>query len=146
MLKLKVLKGLFEHHLGIVFVVLLTFSSYSYSQWIVYTNDEEITIYVDSSTIKRDGNFVDFWVIHNFKLPSVEVFGSKVTSTKGRTRYDCKNELQHTLFVTAYDGEKGTGRVLVVQNYINEKPSWSPIIPDSPNMIIFKRLCSKKSS
>ena len=43
-----------------------------------------------------------------------------------------------------YEGEKGTGRVLGIQNYINEKPDWSPIIPDTPNMIILKRLCCKK--
>jgi hypothetical protein len=84
------------------------------------------------------------WSIHSYKFPMVEIEGSKVTSTKGRSRYDCKNELQRTLFFTMYEGEKGTGRVLGVQNYINEKPNWSPIIPESPNMIIYKRLCSKK--
>lgn len=144
MFKLKVIKRLSEHHLGIVFIVLLTFSTYSYSQWTIYTNDDQKTIFVDPSTIRRDGNFVEFWSIHNYKFPSVEVDGSKVTSTKGRSRYDCKNELQRTLFFTMYEGEIGTGRVLGVQNYINEKPNWSPIVPDSPNMIIFKRVCSRK--
>ena len=144
MFKRKVFMRLSEHHFGIVFIVLFTFSTYSHSQWTVYTNDDHKTIYVDPSTIRRDGNFVEFWDIHNYKFPSIEVDGSKVSSTKGRRRYDCKNELQRTLFFTMYEGERGTGRVLGVQNYINEKPDWSPIIPDSPNMIIFKRVCSKK--
>jgi hypothetical protein len=128
----------------LLFVTLLVVSTQSFGQWTIYTNDDQKTIYIDTSTIRRDGSFIEFWDIHNYKFPSIEVDGSKVTSTKGKRRYDCKNELQRTLFFTMYEGEKGTGRVLGVQNYINEKPDWSPIIPDTPNMIILKRLCSKK--
>ncbi len=128
----------------LLFVTLLLVSTQSFGQWTVYTDDDQKTIYVDTSTIRRDGSFVEFWSIHSYKFPMVEIEGSKVTSTKGRSRYDCKNELQRTLFFTMYEGEKGTGRVLGVQNYINEKPDWSPIIPDTPNMIILKRLCNKK--
>lgn len=146
MFKLKVIKRLSELQLGIVFIGLFTFSSYSHCQWTVYTNDDQKTIYVDPSTIRRDGNFVEFWSIHNYKFPSVEIDGSKVTSTKGRSRYDCKNELQRTLYLTMYEGENGNGRILGLQNYINEKPNWSPIIPDTPNMLIYKRLCNKRTS
>ncbi len=128
----------------LLFVTLLLVSTQSFGQWTIYTDDDQKTIYVDTSTIRRDGSFVEFWSIHSYKFPMVEIEGSKVTSTKGRSRYDCKNELQRTLFFTMYEGEKGTGRVLGVQNYINEKPNWSPIIPESPNMFIYKRLCSKK--
>ena len=128
----------------LLLVTLLVVSTQSFGQWTIYTNDDQKTIYIDTSTIRRDGSFIEFWDIHNYKFPSIEVDGSKVTSTKGKRRYDCKNELQRTLFFTMYEGEKGTGRVLGVQNYINEKPDWSPIIPDTPNMIILKRLCSKK--
>ena len=128
----------------LLFVTLLIVSTQSFGQWTIYTDDDQKTIYVDTSTIRRDGSFVEFWSIHSYKYPMVEIEGSKVTSTKGRSRYDCKNELQRTLFFTMYEGEKGTGRVLGVQNYINEKPDWSPMIPDTPNMIILKRLCSKK--
>lgn len=128
----------------LLFVTLLVVSTQSFGQWTIYTNDDQKTIYIDTSTIRRDGSFIEFWDIHNYKFPSIEVDGSKVTSTKGKRRYDCKNELQRTLFFTMYEGEKGTGRVLGVQNYINEKPDWSPIIPDTPNMIILKRLCNKK--
>ena len=144
MFKVKDYMWFSEHYIVMVFILLFTFSSFSYGQWTVYTNDDQKTIYVDPTTIRRDGIFVEFWSIHNYKFPSIEVDGSKITSTKGRSRYDCKNELQRTLFFTMYEGENGTGRILGVENYINEKPNWSPIIPNTPNMIIFKRLCNKK--
>ena len=82
-------------------------------------------------------------MIHSYNSPMNFEGNTLYYSTKGRSRYDCKNELQRTLFFTVYDGKDGTGNVLGVQNYVNEKPNWIPIIPDSPNMIVFKKVCSK---
>jgi len=110
---------------------------------VVYTTDNLKTIYVDPSTIKRDGNLVDFWMLHSYNYPMDYEGGKQYQSTIGRSVYDCKNEIQRTLYYTIYQGPKGTGDVLGFANYLNDKPNWSPIIPSSPNMIIFKRVCKK---
>jgi hypothetical protein len=129
----------------LLFLIIVFLPQISFGEMIVYSSDTLKTIYVDPSTIKRDGNLVDFWMLHSYNSALDYENGKKYQSTIGRNVYDCKNEIQRTLFFTIYQGSKGSGEVLGIVNYLNDKPNWSPIMPNSPNMIVYKKICNTNS-
>ena len=104
--------------------------------------DDQLIIYIDRATIRRNGNFVKLWDLADYKTvrtsPST---GVSYFSDKGQREYDCKEEKTRLLAFTWFDGKMGSGKV--VHNTSETSMKWSPIQQGSIGEALWKIACGK---
>ena len=70
--------------------------------------------YVDSSTIKRNGNKVTVWVLTDFKQPQLTIAGLKsFRSYKWKLETDCRKSESKNLGFMVFSKSMGLGDVLL---------------------------------
>lgn len=129
---------------AVIMIPLLFLSSGpAYAEWvqIVTSNDHEgYTTYIDSDTLRRKGNLVKIWILHDFKAAQVERPHSYI-SVKRLNEYDCADERIHNLAYLKYSGPMGTREV--VDSYMGPS-NWAPVVPDTVGEVLWKAACGKQ--
>ncbi len=126
---------------GVLITLLVLSSAPAYAEWVkVGENDDGKTLYVDPDTIRRKGDLVKMWHLHDYK--TIETYrGNSFMSNKSQWEYDCAEEQIRALAEYEYSGPMGNGEL--VRSDSNPR-NWAPVIPGSMGQIQWTFACGKK--
>jgi len=122
-------------------LMLSVVSSSAMAEWVYFTRDSEetVTVYVDTSTIRKTDNGVKIWIMFDFKKAKKR-YSKPHSSYKERMEYDCKEELVRSLYQSMFTKNMGAGGLVETFNVIDK---WAPIEPESINDALWKFACGK---
>lgn len=124
-------------------IMLLVLSSGPvYAAWMLTSGDDEagMTVYVDSDTIRRNGNLAKMWQLFDYKTVQ-RVAGDSLLSMKRFNEYDCAEARTRTLGYTWFSGHMGSGNVVYSTSEVQQ---WEQVAPRSINQTLWKEACGKK--
>lgn len=108
--------------------------------WIKVTETPEIELYIDKSSIKKNGSIVTYWTMHNKKMATLLAEPSSNSySAKFKVAQNCETEEFRIMYFVSYEKFMGEGKVLESQTF-DRKPE--PNIPGSINYTIMKYVCN----
>ncbi len=113
-----------------------------YAGWVLTSGDDEagLAVYVDPSTLRRNGNLAKMWQLYDYKTVQT-VAGDSFLSIKRFNEYDCTEERTRMLGYTWFSGNMGNGNVVYSTT---EQLPWEPVVPRTINRSLWKVACSKK--
>ena len=132
--------------LGLWFLItfLVLSSRPAYAEWVDVSSAESyggFTMYADPDTIRRKGELVKMWHLHDYKTVQTEA-GKSFLSLKSQSEFDCAEERVRLLAVTEFSGNMGKGNV-VWSRYFAEG-EWRPVEPESTGQTFWKLACGKQ--
>lgn len=127
---------------AVLVMLLALVSSSAAAAWVEVGGSEGFTAYVDPSSIRRAGNRVKMWYLHDFKTAQVsQSTGERYRSAKVESEHDCRDERWRILYFTWHSGNLGEGIVV----FINPNPQgWVPVSPGSAAETQWKFACGKQ--
>lgn len=124
----------------IFLTLLLSFNISAFAEWVSVGETETKTIYADPSSLIKNGNMVRMWRLYDLKRGISATGIESYKSSKVQHEFDCKNEQSRIIFITAFSGNMGKGKVV----YAGPEPAiWEPIAPESATEVLWKFACSK---
>lgn len=126
----------------LLFIFLFLCSVPAYAEWveIATSTTTGATLYADPGTIRRKGDLVKMWTLHDFKTIRRSPSGELFLSSKTQLECDCAEERWRTLAFTWFSGNMGNGNV--VSSY-SDGDKWEPVAPESNGQTIWKFSCKK---
>jgi len=129
-------------------VTLLVLSRGSaYADWVAIEKEYQSpglqTVYIDSATIRREGNLVTLVTLTDWEWAqgSIGEGGShRFLSTKTHKQFDCAGKRLRLLAFTEFLGHMGTGRRN--EGYV-DKDNWLPVRPQSIDQALWEVACGK---
>ena len=118
-------------------LALLFMSGSAWADWVQVEETDNIYVYIDPSTIRKDGNLRKVWQIHDLKKRHKD----GELSRRFRMEYDCKNERYKFLSISDHSGQMASGTILL-QNLV-EETKWTDIPPKSAVETVLKIVCAK---
>ena len=119
--------------------VLLMFCGVAHAEWTKVTFNDETTMFLDSTTVKRNGDLVRVDTLMNFPLGTTSD-DKKYSYKSSRTieEFDCKKNLSRTISFTWYPEIMGNGKKVYSDNnaYKFEK-----IVPSSLFDAVKRKVC-----
>jgi len=117
-------------------LVLLVTSS-AWADWVPVAGNATAEVYVDLTSVRKDGNLRKVWKLMNFKQR--DKFG--YMSYRSRGEYDCKEERYRFLAIIAHTNAMGEGGVGYNEPF---PPSpWREIAPGNSDEDILKLVCAQ---
>jgi hypothetical protein len=126
----------------LIAVLLAVFSTSVMAEWTRIGSDDISTIYANISTIRKSGDGVKMWALHDFKV--VQIFkgdGTRILSMTMQEEYDCKEDTSKLLTFNQYSKNMGAGEVVYASGAAHGEPV--PVAPDSVADVKFKVACVK---
>ncbi len=125
-----------------VALLLLFTANFAWADWVRLTeSDAGIVFFVDPTTVRRSGNLVRMWVLHDYKTTQITVpHKDSYLSSKVQNEYDCQDEKSRNLYFTWHSGNMGGGKVVYTSS--GTPSSWTPISPGSVNQSLFNEACA----
>lgn len=112
-----------------------------YAEWMSITKTEEgTTVYADPDTIRRKGNLVKMWDLHDFKTVQTAAGGSYLSS-KAQNEYDYTEERFRVLVLSNFSGNMGTSILVYIDQ---DEKKWMPVPPHSVVQHLWAVACGKK--
>ena len=126
----------------LLLMLLILSSQPAYAEWVLASGDDEagLKVYVDTATLRRNGNLAKMWKLHDYKTVQT-VAGDSLLSMKQFNEYDCTEERTRMLGYTWFSGNMGNGNV--VYSTMEQLP-WEPVVPRTINRTLWKVACEKK--
>ena len=126
---------------GSLFITLLVLSSApAYAEWVEVGITDEATVYADPETIRRKGDLVKMWYLHDFKTTQT-VLKKSYLSSRSQDEYDCTEDRHRALATTSFSGNMGSGKV---RSSYSIKGKWEPVPPDAITQSLWKVACDKQ--
>ncbi|HEV8328283.1 MAG TPA: surface-adhesin E family protein [Nitrospiraceae bacterium] len=134
-------------------ITLLFLSSVpTYAEWVAvekdYLSPGRQTVYVETDTIRREGNLVTIWQLIDFKWMQGNQgmgrlgFGPhRFFSTKTHKQFDCAEKRLRLLAFTEFSQHMGTG--ISANGYV-DKDNWLPVEPESISQALWEVACGKE--
>jgi hypothetical protein len=127
----------------LLFVVLMVTCSVSWAEWELVGKSADNSLFVDTSTIRKSGNFVKMWSMRNYTL--VQTTGKwKWRSMMLLDVYNCKEEVMAVVQVNAFEGEMASGQSLATETYQQSEWNWRHVLPGSTGKIQWEIACADK--
>ena len=117
-------------------LMLLMTATAASAAWTLVGPNDDITLYVDRATIRRNGNFVKMWILFDYNKVDVTH-----QSSRSQDEFDCKGEKMHALAITSFSGQMLSGTVTYTNNTTGD---WTPVAPESMGETMWKIACGKK--
>lgn len=124
----------------ILMMLLAVASNSAMAEWVNVGSNENVSIYVDPTTIQRAGNMAKMWHLFDFKYVK-EDMGEPYLSTREQNEYDCKEEKYRRRATTQHSKNMGSGKAVYSDSYTAK---WKPVPPDSGIEIMWKFACLKR--
>ena len=125
--------------IGMLFVL---FTSVAAADWVdLGTTSEGTTLYLDPTTERWTGHFVEIWAMYDKATPELSE-GSSILSIKDLYQIDCSNRTYRIAFQVLFTGRKGAGSVAKTTKA--STVNWEPISPKSMINTISYVLCKRK--
>lgn len=115
--------------IGTLLFLLLTATVGQCAEWVLVSNTKMGMTYIDTGTIKHDGNLARAW----FKGVLSKVGKDKITSYEAYYEFDCKEEKDRELQATAYYSDGS------VTTFSDKK--WEYVLPDTVGEAEYKAVC-----
>ncbi len=94
------------------------------SEWVVFEAAPDATIYVDPSTVRREGDRAEMWVLIDYASPQPDKTGKQVMSDKLQYQYDCSGKQLSIVATSAHAGPMASGETI---NVNPDPPQLTPI-------------------
>jgi hypothetical protein len=115
---------------------LLIVSGSAFADWIKLSDNDDATVYIDLTTLRKDGNLRTIWQLHDEVKP-----GSDGTlSSRIQWEYDCSGERVRMISATGHSGPKATGKKLYT---VYKTTEWRDIAPETMGQNGLKAVCAK---
>jgi len=121
---------------ALLLILLLFLTCPAWSAWAIVNETKEFNLYVDPSTVRKDGALRKVWEIMDFKLSSSEGYMSILY----KKEYDCKEERLRLLAISSHSESMAGGKTLFSRQ-LNE--DWEVIPPRTSNETILSIVCAK---
>ncbi len=128
----------------ILFVFLIMTCSVSCAEWEGVGETDSYANFVDRSTIRTKGNFVEMWYMQNFFEGKVSADKKKWKSTIALNRFDCKDETLATVSFINYAKENGEGDVVFSYLYKKNEIRDLPIAPGTTSELLWQIACGRE--
>lgn len=126
--------------LWLLIALLVLSTSPAYAEWVSVVIVDTTTVYVDQSTIHRNGELVKVWVLADFARANTSQ-GIISWSATSQEEYDCTQERTRTVALTYFSGPMGSGKV----NYSDlVENKWGPVAPGSVAQLLLRVVCRKQ--
>jgi hypothetical protein len=107
------------------------------AEWVEVGKSEDFNVYVDPATIRKSGNKVRIWSLHDYKTAHGSI--PYMSSTLER-EHDCiKNQAQQ-LFLAFYSKNMGRGTTIWKDT---ELRNWRQVTSDTVKETVWKYACGK---
>ena len=123
----------------ILMMLLSVVSGSAFSEWfhVATSHDDNVSVYADAATIRKNNNLVKMWHLYDFKKMANGKIG-EIYSLRGQSVFDCKDEATRLVTSTAFSDNFAKGKIL--SNNDNNL-DWSPIAPGSMGEYLWKFAC-----
>jgi hypothetical protein len=127
-------------YVSLFFTLLALWSAPAYAGWVeIGTSNNGATVYVDPDTIRRKGDLVKMWYLHDFKTTQT-VLKKSYLSSRSQDEYDCTEDRHRALASTSFSGNMGSGKV---RSSYSIKGKWEPVPPGTITQSLWKVACDK---
>ncbi len=117
-------------------MLLTAISTGAMAEWVKVSETDSANIYVDSETIRKDGNLRKVWQIRDL----IQRDKTGKMSVRTFNEYDCKEGRTRILSGSDHSEPMGSGRVLAAGSGHND---WDYLAPGTSGATILKFVCSK---
>ena len=121
--------------------LLLMVSTNVFAEWTEVGSNDEMNVYNDFSSIKKQVNKTKMWSMFDFNTVKT-IENDSFLSQVFHYEYDCINETIKQLDFIWYSGNMKSGDVVYSQRNMNIEPI--SVTPESINEHLFKIACDKK--
>lgn len=118
-------------------LMLVVISSSVMAEWVEVGKSKNFIVYVDSASIRRSGNMVKVWSLHDYKIAQGSV--PYMSSTLER-EHDCKEKQARQLFLVFYSKNMGKGGTIWKDT---EAHGWLPVTSGTVKESVWKYACRK---
>ena len=126
-------------YVSLFFILLVLSSAPAYAEWVEVGITDEATVYADPETIRRKGDLVKMWHLHDFKTTQT-VLKKSYLSSRSQDEYDCAEDRHRALASTSFSGNMGSGKV---RSSYSIKGKWEPVPPGTITQALWKVACDK---
>ena len=84
------------------------------AEWVVFETTSDATIYVDPSTISKEGGRAQMWALIDYASPQPDKTGKQVMSDKVHYQYDCVDKQLSITDTSAHAGPMASGETINV--------------------------------
>ncbi len=128
----------------LLFATLMVVCSVSWADWVYENNTDSFIIFLDKSTIRKNGNIAKMWELKDFFVAQTDNDWKKFKSSKVRRAYNCREEKIAVIAVIDYSGSMGVGDVIASVDLKESNWNWFSIVPDSLGEDQWKIVCGKQ--
>jgi hypothetical protein len=127
----------------LILLILLLFSANVLAEWTLLESagsEDGFDVYVETQSIRRDGNKVKMWNMYDYKKVKVDV--KSYLASVSHVEYDCKEETLKLLDLFWYTGNMGQGVPVFSNTNIKKDPI--SIMPETIHESLFNIACRNK--
>ncbi len=117
-------------------IALLFVSGSASAQWVKVDWTNDMSVYIDPTTIRKDGNLRKVWQLQDLK----ERDKDGELSRRFRSEYDCKNERRRLLSFSTHSEPMANGMSLYQSTA--DSTQWNDIPPRSVAETVLKIVCA----
>ena len=111
------------------------------AEWVEIATNGSSTLYADPETVRRSDDLARMWHMEDFKAANTLDGGMTFTSTQTRTEFNCNDETQRRLYVSAHSEHMAKGGPVLT---ITDVGKWESIPPKTKLAELFSYVCELK--
>ena len=96
----------------LVVLALLATTIPAQADWTRVTSSKTGDVWADPATMRKRGNFVKIWVLHDLYKADQVGRNPPYLSLKSQNEYDCEEEQSRILSLVDYSGHMGSGDIV----------------------------------
>jgi len=120
--------------------LLLLDSATAFGEWVKMAESERVSVYMDSTTIRRNGDVLKVSLLYDLKAAPNRA-AEQYLSIKTLREFDCVKEQDRSPATYWYSEHMGAGEVVMSAGFAQE---WSPVVPGSMGHDIWRVACRKQ--
>lgn len=115
----------------------------SVSAWVIFQATPDATIYIDPSSIRKEGDRAEMWALIDYENPQLDKTGKQVLSDKLHYEYDCKGRQLSIIGTSAHAGPMASGETI---NVNPDPPQRTPVEAGTTAEDMWARACGSATS
>lgn len=120
----------------LLLTLILLATGSAWAEWVRVDETHIASMYIDPSTIRRDGNFRKVWELQDLKQRDKTGW----LSSRYRIEYDCKEERGRILSFSTHSDSMAGGDTLLLDATVR---TWYDVAPNTPGETLLKIVCAK---
>ena len=121
---------------SVLLALLILVTTPAWAKWVRISENSKFVLYLDSATIRKDGNHRTVWNLHDLKKQDPE--GER--SVRLQHEYDCQGGRVRLLATSTHSAQMAKGKVLTNNDTAGE---WINLPRRSAHWGSFKYACAK---